>query len=164
MSDARRAVQLATVGAASGLVATTVMSGVMVGAREAGLMTELPPHEMASKAVDETPAREEAGPQERRSLGWLSHFAFGAGTGAVYALLRDRVRTPGPAGLYGAGFALAIWAVSYVGWIPALRLMPPADRDEPGRQPAMIVAHIVFGWVLGALVQPRLPRRLQPEG
>jgi hypothetical protein len=151
--------QLAAVGAASGVAATAVMSGVMVGARETGLMSEIPPHEIASNAVDRTPARDEADAEERRSIGWLSHFAFGAGAGAIYALLRNVVRTPGPATLHGAGYALAIWLVSYLGWIPALSLLPPADRDEPGRQPAMVAAHLVFGAVLGALVQSRLPRR-----
>jgi len=158
------AVRLVAIGSASGVAATAVMSCVMVGAREAGLMSEIPPHEMASRAVDRTPAGDETGGEERRALGWLSHFAFGAAAGALYAPLRSVVRTPGPAALHGAGYALVIWLVSYMGWIPSLGLMPRADRDEPGRQPAMVVAHLVFGAVLGALVQSRLPRQAGPHG
>ena len=150
-------VRLLAIGAVSGTIATAVMTVVMLAARRAGLMSELPPHEIASRTVDRTPAREEADPNERRGLGWISHFAFGAGAGAAYALLRNVVRTPGPAWFHGAGYALAIWLVSYMGWIPALGLMPKVDRDEPGRQPAMMLSHFVFGAVLGALVQPRLP-------
>lgn len=154
-----RVLRLATIGASCGLAATAVMSAIMFAAREGGLMSELPPHEIASRTVDRTPARDDAGPGQRRSLGWLTHFAFGAGIGALYAVLRNVVRTPGPAALHGAGFALAVWLVSYMGWVPALRLLPRADRDEPGRQPVMIAAHLVFGAVMGMLVQPRLPHQ-----
>jgi hypothetical protein len=158
-------VRLAAVGAVSGAAATAVMSSVMVAAREVGLMSEIPPHVIASKAVDRAGAGEEADADDRRSLGWLTHFLFGAGAGALYALLRNVVRTPGPAALHGAGYALAVWAVSYLGWIPGLGLLPPADRDEPGRQPVMIGAHLLFGAVLGVLVQPRIRSRrgLRPD-
>jgi hypothetical protein len=156
--------RLIGLGAASGTVATAVMSALMLAGRRAGLMSELPPHEIASRTVDRTDARDDLDHGDRRDLGWLSHFAFGAGAGALYALLRNVIRTPGPAWLHGAGYALGIWAVSYMGWLPALRLMPPADRDEPGRQPVMVAAHVVFGAVLGALVQPRLPWRRRVAG
>jgi hypothetical protein len=46
-------------------------------------------------------------------------------------------------------FALAVWAVSYSGWIPALDIMRPPGKDRPGRPTAMIVSHLVFGVVLG---------------
>jgi hypothetical protein len=154
-----QALRLIALGSVSGAIATAVMSAVMLVARRAGLMSELPPHEIASRSVDRTPARDDAHSDERRGLGWITHFVFGAGAGALYALLRNVVRTPGPAWFHGAGYALGVWFVSYMGWLPALGLMPRADRDEPGRQPAMVAAHLVFGAVLGMLVQPRLPWR-----
>ncbi len=154
--------RLVALGAVSGTIATAVMSAVMVAAKRAGLMSELPPHEIASRTVDRTAAGDNLDQGDRRELGWLTHFAFGAAAGAFYALLRNVVRTPGPAWLHGAGYALAIWFVSYMGWVPALRLMPPADRDEPGRQPVMVAAHVVFGAVLGGLIQPRLPWSRRP--
>jgi hypothetical protein len=152
--------RMAAIGTAAGLIATTTMSGVMVAARESGLMREIPPHEIASQVVDRTQAGDGVDDGERRELGWLAHFAFGAAAGAAYGVLRQHVRTPGPATLHGAGYALAIWAVSYAGWIPALRFLPPAGDDhEPGRQPAMIAAHVAFGAVLGAIVDRALPGR-----
>ena len=150
--------RMAAVGAASGAAATGVMSGLRVGAREAGLMRELPPHEIADKAVDRAPAVD-ATPRQRRGLGWLAHFGFGAATGLVYAVLRNRFRSPGGPIFHGSTFALAVWAVSYLGWIPAMRLLPPATDDEPGRQPAMVAAHGVFGAILGLLVERALPAR-----
>jgi hypothetical protein len=156
--------RLIALGSVSGAIATAVMTVVMLGARRLGLMSDLPPHEIASRGVDRTAARDDAGPDDRRGLGWLTHFVFGAGAGALYALLRNVVRTPGPAWFHGAGYALGVWFVSYMGWLPALGLMPRADRDEPGRQPAMVAAHLVFGAVLGMLVQPRLPWRRRGAG
>jgi hypothetical protein len=160
LEDAR----MAAVGTAAGLVATTTMSGLMVAARKSGLMSELPPHEITSKVVDRARTADDVDDDvdddERRQLGWVAHFAFGAVAGALYGVLRQHVRTPGPATLHGAGYALAIWAVSYAGWIPALRFLPPAGDDhEPGRQPAMIAAHLAFGSVLGAIVDRALPER-----
>ena len=155
--------RLVALGAVSGAFATGAMSAVMLAARRVGLMSELPPHEIASRGVDRAPGVD-ADADERRGLGWVTHFVFGAAAGALYALLRNVVRTPGPAWLHGAGYALGIWFVSYMGWAPALGLMPRADRDEPGRQPAMVVAHLVFGAVLGSLIQPRLPWRRRAAG
>jgi hypothetical protein len=43
--------------------------------------------------------------------------------------------------------------------LPALGLMPPPRRDRPGRPTAMIVAHLVYGTVLGSLADRRVPRR-----
>lgn len=30
----------------------------------------------------------------------------------------------------GAGYGLVVSAVSYLGWLPLLRIMPPAHRDK----------------------------------
>ena len=48
-------------------------------------------------------------------------------------------------------FGIAVWAVSYAGWVPKLGLMQPPSRDRPGRPTAMILAHLVYGATLGAL-------------
>ncbi len=151
--------RMAAVGAAGGLAATGAMSALMIGAQRAGLVSELPPHAIARKAVQRTPGGHVMGHAERRRLGWLGHFAFGAAAGTVYAVLRNRTRTPGGPLFHGSTYALAIWAVSYLGWIPAMRFLPQATDDEPGRPPTMIAAHALFGAVLGLLVERALPRR-----
>jgi hypothetical protein len=53
---------------------------------------------------------------------------------------------------------LAVWAVSYQGWIPALGILPKASEDRPARPAVMVTAHVVYGAVLGAL-EERLRRR-----
>jgi uncharacterized membrane protein YagU involved in acid resistance len=49
----------------------------------------------------------------------------------------------------GALYGLALWLVSYQGWIPALGLLPPPEQDAQGRTMAMIAAHLVYGAMLG---------------
>lgn len=46
------------------------------------------------------------------------------------------------------------WLVNYGGWIPVLGILPPPHRDRTDRQATMIVAHLVYGAVLGALAAP----------
>ena len=149
----------AAVGAAIAVAATTAMSAVMLVAQRAGLMGELPPHRIANKTVDRLPGDADPDPDTRERLGWAAHYGFGALAGAIYGVLRSHVRTPGPGTLHGAGYAFGVWAVSYLGWVPALRLLPHATHDRPGRQPSMIVAHLVFGGILGAVFERGFLRR-----
>lgn len=78
--------------------------------------------------------------QKSRLVG-LSHFGYGAAAGALYGLMPRRL--PGP--LYG----LAVWAVSYLGAMPALSLYRPATRDPASRNKLMIASHLVWGTFLG---------------
>ncbi|GGK97107.1 hypothetical protein Sme01_35470 [Sphaerisporangium melleum] len=87
-------------------------------------------------------------------LGALAHFAFGAGCGGLFALALAR-REPRVAA--GVAYGLAIWAVSYQGWVPGLGIMPPVHRDRPGRQAIMAAGHVVYGTAL-ALALHRLRR------
>ena len=121
----------------------------MLLSRRAGLMGKPPPQEITERAATavegEPPAHETA-----VALATASHFAFGAGAGAVYGIVgaprRLAFRIP-----WSVGYALAIWFVSYAGWAPALRLMPPPTEDDPGRQTTMVLAHVVYGSALAAL-------------
>ena len=82
-----------------------------------------------------------------RALTLLNHLGFGASMGVVYQVSARRL--PLPAALRGVGFALAVWSLSYQGWVPLLRLAPAASDDAPPRTALMIVAHLVYGATLG---------------
>lgn len=144
-------VRAVNLGALGGLVATAAMSVVMLAAREGGLMGRLPPHEIASKTVARTGLSDDVDADGREAAGWAGHLAFGAIAGALFAGLRALLRPPGSGVVHGVLFALGVWLVSYQGWIPALRLLPPASRDHPERPAAMVAAHVVYGTVLGAI-------------
>ena len=134
-----------TRGAAAGAVATAAMSALMLAAGRTGLMGRQPPEAIVRQAG----ALAAAEPRGRLAdaLAVVAHLGFGVGTGAAYALL-PRSRRPL---LRGATMGTGVYAVSYAGWVPALGALPPATRDRPTRQAAMLAAHVVYGAVLGAL-------------
>jgi hypothetical protein len=132
-------------GAASGSIATVVMSAAMLAAGRAGLMGRQPPEAIVRRAGQLAGAE----PQGRTAdaLASVMHLAFGAVCGAAYALLPASSRPVAR----GVAVSLAIYGVSYAGWVPALRALPPTDEDRSDRQASMAAAHVVFGAVLGAL-------------
>jgi hypothetical protein len=50
----------------------------------------------------------------------------------------------------GSLFGGGVWAVSYFGLLPTLKLFPSAEDDSPQRQAVMIAGHIVYGTSLAA--------------
>lgn len=144
------ALRTAARGAVAGVAATGLMSAFMLASQRLGFEGEQPPEAIVEAALDaaDVPRSETA----ENLLASLAHLGFGMSCGAVYALLRRWLDTPGPETGHGVGFGLAIWAASYKGWIPALGILPPPERDRTDRQRTMIAAHVVYGAVLGALV------------
>jgi len=86
---------------------------------------------------------------KHRWMTWVLHFGFGTIGGVLYAPLARIL--PGPPAGRGSAYALALWAISYLGWIPATNILPPAHKHPAARNLVMIVAHIVWGGVLGIL-------------
>ena len=144
-------------GALGGALGTATMSLFMAGAHRLGALGTPPPKLITDAAVDGegTTASEPA----RTALALAGHFGFGAGAGAIFGLLHRRLRpsrrSPVASTVGGVAFGLLVWAVSYRGWIPALGIMPPPERDRPGRPMSMILAHIVYGATLGLVAGRR---------
>jgi hypothetical protein len=74
-----------------------------------------------------------------------AHLAYGAATGALLGLAAERPRVA-----TGAAYGVLIWAASYFGWVPALRLLKPANAHPQRRNLLMIAAHLVWGGVTAA--------------
>jgi hypothetical protein len=68
------------------------------------------------------------------------HFAFGALAGGAAAAALPRMGTA-----TGATVGTGVWALSYLGWIPALRLLEPATQHPARRNAVMIAAHLLWG-------------------
>ena len=138
-------------GAIGGIIGTATMSAVMLVGEKTGLLPRQPPEDIAEAALDAAGMTGRS-PAAQDALAMLAHFGFGAASGAVFALLHRRLRLPIPAAVHGAVFGSLVWAVSYQGWIPALGILPPPERDQPGRPATMLLAHWVYGATLGAVV------------
>ena len=140
-------------GAMAGLTATGPMTAVMVAAHDALPPHErhgLPPEHVTANAARAAGAHEAAQLRERRVLATIPmHFGYGAAMGAAYGALAPHV--PGPGVAKGVAFGLAVWAGSYLGWLPAMGLHPPATQESAGRNAMMIGAHVVWGVVTGLL-------------
>jgi uncharacterized membrane protein YagU involved in acid resistance len=135
----------AAAGTVGGLVATGAMTAVLAAATARGWLGTPPPKKIVDAA---TPPMSDAATNAAAAI---SHVAFGAGAGALYGLLGGHRRQPMPAAIAtGVAYGLAVWVASYEGWVPAAGIMPPAHRDRPARTASMIVAHVVYGAVLGA--------------
>lgn len=147
----QRDLKAALDGALAGGIATLAMSLVMLASEKVGGMDRHPPDEIAGAALDAV-GLPDASEKETDALAMALHLAFGIGMGGLFGLLHRRLRPPVPPALHGLIFGSLVWAVSYKGWVPALRIMPPPERDLPGRPETMLLAHWVYGGILGTMV------------
>ncbi len=131
------------------------MSALMIGARRSGLLGRMPPEKITSRALDAAGFRRRDS-RTQDLLATILHFAFGGGAGALFAVGSKQVRPPLPPALQGIFWGTAVWGVSYLGWVPALGIMPHAARDRPGRALTMLGAHWLYGAVLGQLLAATL--------
>jgi uncharacterized membrane protein YagU involved in acid resistance len=76
----------------------------------------------------------------------MMHFGYGAAAGALYVPLASRLDLP--IVLRGVIFAMLLWTGSYLGWLPAARILPPATEHPSRRTLLMILAHLVWGSTL----------------
>lgn len=141
-------------GALGGGIGTVAMSAVMLAAGESGLMGEHPPDKIAGTVLDAVGIHD-PDEQVQDAVAVALHFGFGIGTGALFGLLHRRLPFRIPAASHGVVFGTLVWAVSYQGWVPALGIMPPASDDRPDRPKVMLIAHLVYGALLGMMVARR---------
>lgn len=137
------------IGAASGFAATGPMTAFMLVAHRLGWTGREGPEAIVQEGLDTTGVERD----RRQELAAIiaAHFAFGTGSGVVYATLARRLG--GLAGPIRSGvvFGVALWAANYQGWVPAAGILPPASRDRSDRQARLFWAHVVYGSVLGYL-------------
>ena len=67
---------------------------------------------------------------------------YGLAFGAAYGLLRPRGGNPIVEGL---ALGATCWAAGYLGWLPALGLMPPVTRQTPAQIAGPLMEHLVYG-------------------
>lgn len=142
------------VGAVAGLVGTVAIQALM-GASQKWLPSTMPPIRqdpgefMVDRVEDALPdAVSEPIPSvletaAARALG----LGYGMAFGALYAVLRPR---GWPRLGDGAVLGLAAWAAGYLGWLPALGLMPPVWKQRPAQVLVPIADHVVYGLATAA--------------
>src|SRR2546423_38412 len=139
-------------GSAAGFAACGPMTALMEAAGRALPPEErehLPPRQITERAAEKADVEDDMTEDQKAAAAMASHFAYAAGFGAAYAALAPHVPLPPVA--RGVGFALGLWAASYLGWLPAAGLYRHAARDSAGRNALMIAAHVLWGATLGAV-------------
>lgn len=132
-------------GALGGLLATVPMTIAMEKLHRKLPREErypLPPRQIMEDLVERSPIDRPADNRSMAELTLASHFLYGAATGAFYGLLLHK--RPSPI-LRGAGFGVAVWAASYLGWIPAAKILRPATEHPARRNLLMLTAHCIWG-------------------
>ncbi|HYY93365.1 MAG TPA: DUF6789 family protein [Pyrinomonadaceae bacterium] len=143
-------------GALAGLAATVPMTLAMKLMHEALPRHEqypLPPRQVLEGMAEKAGVNEQMDEEDREAATWVSHFAYGMACGALYGALSEGLDSLDvPPALAGVGFSLAVWAGSYLGWLPAAGIISPATEHPPRRNALMIAAHVVWGVSAGMMV------------
>jgi hypothetical protein len=153
-----------TTGLLSGLAATLPMTCVMELLHRALPIHErypLPPRQITQRMTRKVGVEHELDESSKTGLTLVSHFAYGAAAGGLYAEIADQLRQPlrqiplppaARAASLGTLYGLLVWSVSYLGLLPAAGILSPATRHPARRNALMIVAHLIWGATLGLLV------------
>ena len=139
-------------GALAGLAATAPMTLAMKLMHEQLPREErypLPPRQVTEGMAEKAGVNEALDEEEREAATWVSHFAYGTACGALYGALSGERVDSRPV-LAGVGFGVAVWAGSYLGWLPAAGILSPATEHPARRNALMIAAHVVWGATTGA--------------
>lgn len=147
-------------GALAGFVATVPMTVAMWVMHRQLPWAErypLPPRRITGKLAAKAGVRQHLDEPEERGLTLAAHFGYGTATGAIYGAIADEV--PAPRIVSGVLYGLGVWAVSYLGVLPALGILRPATEHPAKRNALMIAAHVVWGASLGAALDAAAARQ-----
>jgi hypothetical protein len=130
----------------------TVVMEVMRRALPRAGRDPLPPRRVAVGLARKLGLAKYMDTTEREGLTWASHLGYGAGAGAAYGLLDPALEKaiPPPA-CRGAAYGLAVWLLSYFGWLPAVGITSPQLRRPIRRNTTLILSHLVWGVTTGLL-------------
>ena len=145
----RRIIGRLIASAAAGVIATGTMSIAMGLFKLGGFLGEPPPVKLTRRILGPLGVNRSR-PRTLALATIASHLGYGTAVAMLHELVPGR-----SSAAKGTAFGLAVWGVSYGGWIPKLGLMPRPALDRPGRPTSMILAHLVYGATLG-FVRSRL--------
>ena len=129
------------IGGIAGFVGTLAMTSAMVrGHRRLPAEDRYPltPREIVDSTLDK--AGVDPGNEAAKDATLAAHFLYGAACGALLGAA-DARPSEGRGALAGAG----VWLASYLGWIPGVGILKPANEHPWRRNALMIGAHLVWG-------------------
>ena len=142
-------------GAAAGVLATVPMTTYweMMHTRLPGEPPRpLPPREVTEALAVKAGVSRQLSERDVEWLSMAAHVGYGALTGAIFGTIAPR---GGRAITSGMLFGLGVWAVSYLGWLPASGVRHSPRWDMPARTALIVTSHLVWGAAAGLMLAGR---------
>lgn len=151
MKNERLILQVA-LGAIGGMIGTAAIFSALAANKKLAPETEAPMKEDPGQFMVETAEDAALTKREQKEVPRIAetiaanalHFGYGASGGALYALLRPKSAN---LLLEGAALGTAIWAIGYLGWLPAVGLLPPPTEQKPIQVFTPVWQHALYGVV-----------------
>jgi hypothetical protein len=140
----------ALTGALGGLGATLVLSGLREAWARVGLVFETAPMQVVDRA-EELGLVGGLSPWGRRLLTVFAHFAYGAGTGMSFGLLRREKGGPGEEASVGSALGVLAWGVGWASWLPLTGVHRAPWTQKTPKVLLPVIDHAVFGAAWGLL-------------
>jgi len=148
------ALKKACFGATGGLIGTLAIQALMGASQKwfpqlAPPMRKEPGAFMVEKAETQLPdgLRKEIPEKVENAVAGGLGMSYGSAFGAMYSMLRPRNSN---VLLDGAALGMACWAAGYLGWLPALGLMPKVTDQTPAQVAGPVANHLAYGLVTAA--------------
>jgi hypothetical protein len=140
----------ALAGVLSGLGGTLVLSGLREAWARIGLVFETAPMQVVDR-VEELGLFGDLSPAGRRLLTVVAHFAYGAGTGMAFGLLRRETGGPEEEASVGSALGILAWGAGWASWLPLTGVHEPPWTQRTPRVLLPVIDHAVFGAAWGLL-------------
>ena len=141
-------------GAIAGFIGTGPMTVFMLLTQRflpKGQQYDLPPEIITKELAHRAHVRQHMDKRQILAATTVSHFGYGAATGALYGPLSKKI--PLPAVVKGALYGLFVWAASYLGLLPMIGMSESGQREPVRRNLMMIAAHVVWGATMGVVAE-----------
>jgi len=140
----------ALTGALGGLGATLVLSGLREAWARVGLVFETAPMQVVDR-VEELGLVGDLSPGGRRLLTVFAHFAYGAGTGMAFGLLRRETGGPEEEASVGSALGVLAWGAGWSSWLPLTGVHEAPWIQKTPKVLLPVIDHAVFGAAWGLL-------------
>src|SRR5919199_4039960 len=137
-------------GAFSGLGGTLVLSGLREAWARVGLVFETAPMQVVHR-MEEVGLVGDLSPWGRRLLTVVAHFAYGAGTGMSFGLLRRERGGVGDEASVGAALGVLAWGAGWASWLPLTGVHKAPWTQKTPKVLLPVIDHAVFGAAWGLL-------------
>jgi hypothetical protein len=140
----------AVAGALSGLGGTVVLSGLREAWARIGLVFETAPMQVVDR-VEELGLVGDLSPAGRRLLTVVAHFAYGAGTGMAFGLLRRETGGPEEESSVGSALGILAWGAGWATWLPLTGVHKAPWTQRTPRVLLPVLDHAAFGAAWGLI-------------